>query len=121
MLRTVNPQKFDFVLFDAVSYTHLDVYKRQDPGRENMFDVIRQFYVLVDSHFKEKKHYNDELEIPVDKISDTLKVSGRHISVAVSYTHLDVYKRQALKWGTSCMSRCEHFKRELWPTYMAMI
>ena len=23
----------------------------------------------------------DELEIPVDKISDTLKVSGRHISV----------------------------------------
>ena len=68
----------------SVSYTHLDVYKRQeemlriilkrfiitctriarekfdvDPGRENMFDVIRQFYVLVDSHFKEKKQVQD--------------------------------------------------------------
>ena len=30
-----------------------------DPGRENMFDVIRQFYVLVDSHFKEKKQVQD--------------------------------------------------------------
>ena len=39
----------------TVSYTHLDVYKRQELA--------------------------DELEIPVDKISDTLKVSGRHISV----------------------------------------
>ena len=28
----------------------------------------------------------DELEIPVDKISDTLKVSGRHISVCLLYT-----------------------------------
>ena len=30
-----------------------------DPGRENTFDVIRQFYVLVDSHFKEKKQVQD--------------------------------------------------------------
>ena len=32
-----------------------------DPGRENTFDVIRQFYVLVDSHFKEKKQVPTDL------------------------------------------------------------
>ena len=34
-----------------------------DPGRENTFDVIRQFYVLVDSHFKEKKQVQDYADI----------------------------------------------------------
>ena len=28
-------------------------------GRENGFDIIRQFYVLVDNHFKEKKQVQD--------------------------------------------------------------
>lgn len=28
-----------------------------DPGRENMFDVIRQFYVLVDSHLRRRSKY----------------------------------------------------------------
>ena len=33
------------------------------------------------SKFEQENELADELEIPVDKISDTLKVSGRHISV----------------------------------------
>ena len=32
-------------------------------GRENGFDIIRQFYVLVDNHFKEKKQVQDYAEM----------------------------------------------------------
>ena len=48
----------------------------------------------------------DELEIPVDKISDTLKVSGRHISVDAPFVEgednslLDVLVNDARLWQT---------------------
>ena len=56
-----------------VSYTHLDVYKRQSKA----FSKFEQ----ENERRPSPEELADELEIPVDKISDTLKVSGRHISV----------------------------------------
>ena len=53
----------------AVSYTHLDVYKRQ---------------LLADREFVGEKWFN------------YLKNEGIDFIIPVSYTHLDVYKRQVL-------------------------
>ena len=68
----------------AVSYTHLDVYKRQTLSAGETINIID----------------NDGMAFYVPggaKISFyiSLKTSG---SVAVSYTHLDVYKRQSLTY-----------------------
>ena len=62
----------------AVSYTHLDVYKRQDIGR--IADRVRPETGIV----LRKNHRIAQTEV--------LRARG----VPVSYTHLDVYKRQAL-------------------------
>ena len=78
----------------AVSYTHLDVYKRQKIA---FFDVDG---TLVDM----------EKKIISPKMIETLKrlkkngiilciATGRGPYMAVSYTHLDVYKRQVLPCG----------------------
>ena len=56
----------------SVSYTHLDVYKRQDTYKE---ETNKQ----MDSGF-------NNLDETLDSTSEGIK--------AVSYTHLDVYKRQ---------------------------
>ena len=67
----------------AVSYTHLDVYKRQ--GRECFFSDFRIYrqcgfaICIPESWRKQTPAYQKRL--------------SRCIS-AVSYTHLDVYKRQ---------------------------
>ena len=58
----------------SVSYTHLDVYKRQDLDRADR-DPSTVTEARVE-HLKEKV--------------ETVKVQ-----MPVSYTHLDVYKRQA--------------------------
>ena len=58
----------------AVSYTHLDVYKRQPT--DNLFAENMPTAALVAENAK----------IPV--------ICGESGMVAVSYTHLDVYKRQ---------------------------
>ena len=55
--------------YNAVSYTHLDVYKRQS----------------IES---------TETESETTTVSDEDKLETE----AVSYTHLDVYKRQAPAW-----------------------
>ncbi|WP_459448082.1 hypothetical protein [Erwinia amylovora] len=52
----------------AVSYTHLDVYKRQE---------LKSLFGITPREFKKIEGFLDE--------------------EAVSYTHLDVYKRQELK------------------------
>ena len=69
----------------AVSYTHLDVYKRQTPS----------------TNYRKEGH---EMPCPHNQIS-IVQRSNRQSAVAaaayqsgekpVSYTHLDVYKRQA--------------------------
>ena len=61
----------------SVSYTHLDVYKRQVKGYEN---GTREIYV-ADENGPRKLTKDEELS-NLD---------------AVSYTHLDVYKRQCRK------------------------
>ena len=63
----------------SVSYTHLDVYKRQ---RLNIGKIPLTSSELVKALFLK------------DSVRD--KMSGRQeeISLPVSYTHLDVYKRQ---------------------------
>ena len=69
----------------SVSYTHLDVYKRQPIGIEQYFAYMELLYrIQVLECFR-----NLEQTAPV---SAELPV----LSAPVSYTHLDVYKRQCL-------------------------
>ena len=56
----------------AVSYTHLDVYKRQALYGIS-FDRILQQFILAH-------------QLPMDNLEE--------VCIPVSYTHLDVYKRQ---------------------------
>ena len=103
---------------DTVSYTHLDVYKRQADiraagGVSRMSDpkMIRGIQEAVSipvmakcriGHFVEAQileaieiDYIDESEVlsPADDIYHINKKEFK-VPFAVSYTHLDVYKRQ---------------------------
>ena len=73
----------DYISWEAVSYTHLDVYKRQEEyheaGRYIREDLKLFPNELGKEHFNNFKYSNKQIE---------------YISVPVSYTHLDVYKRQ---------------------------
>ena len=85
----------DRELFKAVSYTHLDVYKRQDKflaggemhGGVAMIDV-NQFKSVNDSfgHL-----VGDEA---LQTVAAAMQSCLRQTDIPVSYTHLDVYKRQ---------------------------
>ena len=74
----------DFVVIDnrygdiPVSYTHLDVYKRQVLGNVN----------------RGSEKQGDRRREAVDR-----KGKARS-KISVSYTHLDVYKRQVSNFGT---------------------
>ena len=76
--------------FKAVSYTHLDVYKRQDEPMTfaELLQEIEKIEGLERIRFM-TSHPKD--------LSDELIEVMRHSKKTVSYTHLDVYKRQALK------------------------
>ena len=65
-------------LYDAVSYTHLDVYKRQV------------------QHISVEEAYAQGYELRYGKDGFMLLVPAPQdlVTGAVSYTHLDVYKRQ---------------------------
>ena len=88
-----------------VSYTHLDVYKRQTTSRSNW----------------RRSSSSCSPAVPRPKVPVTI---GRpcewmaRCSTPVSYTHLDVYKRQAMQW----QSKMEYRKdtgleqREQWVT-----
>ena len=71
----------------AVSYTHLDVYKRQDyilPFKLSKEDAVSAL----------KRHYKGKLLLP-KLFRDNNHIEELRGIYAVSYTHLDVYKRQA--------------------------
>ena len=68
----------------SVSYTHLDVYKRQTEGRaKQIIEYMKN--VLQDTTSIELWHV---------WLMDYYEFEDR--PVTVSYTHLDVYKRQDL-------------------------
>ena len=68
-----------------VSYTHLDVYKRQGMFglKEVQDDLVKELQKLVDE---------EGLKLACLLVTDIVT----HDSMPVSYTHLDVYKRQSL-------------------------
>ena len=70
----------------AVSYTHLDVYKRQ--VSEASFRIVKLSISPGDKALRSPKSPN----IPSITTRGSLPPERE---VAVSYTHLDVYKRQA--------------------------
>ena len=72
----------------TVSYTHLDVYKRQEWGNleDEMNAKMRRFTSQLNHFYKEHK--------ALWEIDDSF--DGLEIIDAVSYTHLDVYKRQSV-------------------------
>ena len=61
----------------AVSYTHLDVYKRQERR------WIHWMYIKI------------FLELEKDSFRRSMKIVEVLKQIPVSYTHLDVYKRQS--------------------------
>ena len=60
-------------IYTSVSYTHLDVYKRQGVSTYDLMDTIT-----------------------ADMVKVNLLAIGAVFLIPVSYTHLDVYKRQML-------------------------
>ena len=92
----VAESRFDSVTqYEPVSYTHLDVYKRQRQHREvqgrlgggaGASDVGDQLSGLDDLAF------GDHRVLEVQVVGRDLGVAAD--GAAVSYTHLDVYKRQ---------------------------
>ena len=79
----------------TVSYTHLDVYKRQVQGRVKHFFSIYKKMVNQDKTL-DQIYDLFAVRILVESVKDCYAALG-----AVSYTHLDVYKRQVLT-----QSRC---------------
>ena len=95
----------------AVSYTHLDVYKRQGLGcrgvdghtataRRNRADHVDEIvrvsaYTVIESDRGARANGRSRGRVAIDHRHGPCR-RGRGIVTAVSYTHLDVYKRQAL-------------------------
>ena len=113
--------------FVAVSYTHLDVYKRQVLNGVIMFfsDFLKHYPGNCEIAFIQMSSYMGGLTstgIVYKKMELTKEVEGRHIILmedivdtgntieslfeSVSYTHLDVYKRQKYTF-LSFLGECE--------------
>ena len=84
-----------------VSYTHLDVYKRQQLAPDEVLvycakgETLDGEIQIQDTSCKIKENLSEEV-IPMGM--GTL-LTDAYCIVAVSYTHLDVYKRQVQRWG----------------------
>ena len=106
---------------DSVSYTHLDVYKRQD---KTIIHVPNEFEIVKRESFAIKSPSGETIANAVtdpdtktvtityanyvdshSDISGSLHVTVKIDTDAVSYTHLDVYKRQ---------EESNHSKDKLW-------
>ena len=84
-----------------VSYTHLDVYKRQDLNWDGDYDeeddkiagaqALRGYHTLEYLIFKDALFATCYPGVTVKAIG----IQTGHYHGPVSYTHLDVYKRQA--------------------------
>ena len=80
-IRTGNVQR-NIRRINSVSYTHLDVYKRQ--VTDNVKTIRSIPLVLHGDNYPASFEIRGEILMPWEVFED------------VSYTHLDVYKRQAL-------------------------
>ena len=81
---------------ETVSYTHLDVYKRQkeaNAGRQHDAPGRR---LDGTSHFFSELQVNPSLAIDLIIAPPRMAYYMEYSTRTVSYTHLDVYKRQAL-------------------------
>ena len=85
-----------------VSYTHLDVYKRQEIDQE-FFDKIyepgtvsseEEFRAKIKANIEENLISDSDYKFGVDAQKALLEKYTNLVSV--SYTHLDAYKRQQL-------------------------
>ena len=125
---------FHHKIMSAVSYTHLDVYKRQAVNKPTLADVYSQEFADFMEVFervaipeelqytffieggtmgvenamkacfdwKTRKNFEKGLETEGDIcIHFRQSFHGRSGYTSVSYTHLDVYKRQLLSLGTT--------------------
>ena len=72
----------------SVSYTHLDVYKRQGQDESELPKIVspHQIHNLALEKYGRQKKTKENYAI--------IKRFFVAITVPVSYTHLDVYKRQ---------------------------
>ena len=105
-----------------VSYTHLDVYKRQvlhfvtlQVGAKFLYDFLTKCITNVENsnvhrkqevvaYLRKRQHgvatvlglRNARSPVPPQRTSSSPTVARCNSALAVSYTHLDVYKRQLL-------------------------
>ena len=70
----------------AVSYTHLDVYKRQDISWIDTTGRISSTNEII----RKDSYYDNPCMKDLCECKENIVYTG-----SVSYTHLDVYKRQA--------------------------
>ena len=81
--------------FTSVSYTHLDVYKRQVLRR--ILNYAGTLGIFVDSKVLDIRVKQTQKSLPILSLPEQM-------ILPVSYTHLDVYKRQGYNtfggnWG----------------------
>lgn len=70
-----------------------------DQERENSFDIIRQFYVLVDNHFKEKKQVQDYAEMlyrSPKTLSNLFSLYGLNSPLRIIHERVDAEARRLL-------------------------
>ena len=70
-----------------------------DQERENGFDIIRQFYVLVDNHFKEKKQVQDYAEMlyrSPKTLSNLFSLYGLNSPLRIIHERVDAEARRLL-------------------------
>lgn len=70
-----------------------------DKERENGFDIIRQFYVLVDNHFKEKKQVQDYAEMlyrSPKTLSNLFSLYGLDSPLRIIHERVDAEARRLL-------------------------
>ena len=88
-------------LLKAVSYTHLDVYKRQYVNSPWLIRITESDLVKAGGLQKEvlpelppvSHLVENEINVDFTQDVDTVRLAVRRPN-SVSYTHLDVYKRQ---------------------------
>ena len=85
----------------TVSYTHLDVYKRQDsawppatPSRWDLQQESRPVHHASPSGHRWPAISSSAVQSGKARVAAIVENSSARCKQAVSYTHLDVYKRQ---------------------------